>query len=132
MPLSTGGGICHSPNEEGIRVRVIPVDATRLKVLVVGEPTAQVRDGQAVLDRTTNQPLWNLDVTVIGEGRAETIQLALPEGGFPKGLGIGAVVVPEQMVAVAWEKNGRSGVMVRARALKVDGGQAGLKGVAAA
>ena len=112
-------------------MRVIPVDVSRLKVLVVGEPTAQMRDGQAVLDRTTNQPQWNLDVTVIGEGRAETVQMTLPEGGFPKGLGIGALVVPEAMVAVTWEKNGRSGVMVRAKSVKVEGGQAGLKGVAA-
>ena len=112
-------------------MRVIPVDASRLKVLVVGEPTAQTRDGKAVLDRTTDQPLFNLDVTVIGEGRAQTVQLALPEGGFPKGLGIGAVIIPEAMVAVTWEKNGRSGVMVRAKSIKVEGGQAGLKGAAA-
>ena len=111
-------------------MRVIPVDANRLKVLVVGEPTAQIKDGKAVLDRTTEQPLFNLDVTVIGEGRAQTVQLALPENGFPKGLGIGAVVVPEAMVAVTWEKNGRSGVMVRAKSVKVEGGQAGLKGAA--
>src|SRR5262245_60904776 len=39
-------------------MRVIPVDASRLKVLVVGEPTAQTRDGKAVLDRTTDQPLF--------------------------------------------------------------------------
>ena len=51
-------------------MRVVPVDANRMKVLVVGEPTAQLRDGQAVLDRTTNVPMWNLDVTLIGEGRA--------------------------------------------------------------
>ena len=112
-------------------MRVIPVDATRLKVLVVGEPTAQMRDGQAVLDRNSGQALWNLDVTVIGEGRAETIQLSLPEGGFPKGLGLGAIVIPGDMVAVTWEKNGRSGVMVRAKSIKVEGGQAGLKGAAA-
>ena len=112
-------------------MKVIPVDASRLKLLVVGEPSAQMRDGQAVLDRTTNQPLWNLDVTVIGEGRAETVQMTLPEGGFPKGLGIGALVIPEAMLAVTWEKNGRSGVMVRAKSVKVEGGQAGVKGVAA-
>ena len=111
-------------------MRVIPVDANRLKVLVVGEPTAQIKDGKAVLDRTTEQPLFNLDVTVIGEGRAQTVQLALPENGFPKGLGIGAVIVPEAMLAVTWEKNGRSGVMVRAKSVKVEGGQAGLKGAA--
>ena len=112
-------------------MRVIPVDASRLMVLVVGVPTAQTREGKAVLDRVTEKPLWNLDVTVIGEGRAETVQLALPEGGFAKELGIGAVIVPEAMVAVTWEKNGRSGVMVRAKSVKVAGGQAGVKGVAA-
>jgi hypothetical protein len=100
-------------------------------MLAVGEPIAQMRDGQAVLDRNTKKAMWNLDVTVIGEGRAETIQLGLPEGGFPKGLGIGAIVSPEDMVAVTWEKNGRSGVIVRASAVKVQGGQAGLKAAAA-
>jgi hypothetical protein len=114
-----------------VPMRVIPVDASRLKVLVVGEPTAQVRDGVAVLDRASSQPLWNVDVTVIGEGRAETVQLALPENGFPKGLGIGAMVIPEGMVAVTWDKNGRSGVIVRARSVKVEGGAAGVKGAAA-
>ncbi len=112
-------------------MRVIPVDVSKLKFLVVGEPTPQMRDGKAVLDRTTGVPLWNLDVTVIGEGRAETIQLSLPEGGFPKGIGIGTIIVPEGMVAVTWEKNGRSGVMVRAKSVKVEGGQAGLKAAAA-
>lgn len=111
-------------------MKVIPVDTSRIKVLVVGEPTAQMRDGQAVLDRITNQPLWNVDVTVIGDARAETVQLSLPEGGFPKGLGIGTVVIPEEMVAVTWQKNGRAGVMVRARSIKVEGGQAALKGAA--
>jgi hypothetical protein len=90
-----------------------------------------MKEGQAVLDRNTSQPLWNLDITVIGEGRAETVQLSLPEGSFPKELGIGAMIVPDQMVAVTWEKNGRSGVMVRAKSVKVQGGQAGLKAAAA-
>ena len=110
-------------------MRVIPIDANRIKVLVVGEPTAQMRDGQPVLDRTTNIPLWNIDVTVIGD-RAETVQMSVPEGAFPKGLGIGAMVVPEQMTAVVWEKNGRFGVMVRTKSLKVEGGSSGLKGAA--
>ena len=108
-------------------MRVIPVDDRRIKVLVVGEPTVQERDGQPVLDRNTKQALWNLNVTIIGESRAETVQLTLPEGGFPKNIGIGAIVVPEEMVAVTWEKNGRSGVMVRAKSVKVEGGLAGAK-----
>jgi len=111
-------------------MRVIPVDDRRIKVLVVGEPTLQERDGQPVLDRNTKQALWNLNVTVIGDSRAETVQLTLPEGGFPKNIGIGAIVVPEEMVAVTWEKNGRSGVMVRAKSVKVESGLAGAKAAA--
>jgi len=88
-------------------------------------------DGVPALDRSTNLALWNLDVTVIGEGRAETVQLSLPEGGFPKNLAIGTTVVPDNMVAITWEKNGRWGVMVRANSVKVEGGTAALKGAAA-
>ena len=111
-------------------MRVIPVDDRRIKVLVVGEPSEQLRDGQPVLDRNTQKALWNLDVTVIGDSRAETVQLTLPEGGFPKNIGIGAIVIPEEMVAVTWEKNGRSGVMVRAKSVKVEGDLAGTKAAA--
>ena len=111
-------------------MRVIPVDDRRIKVLVVGEPTVQERDGQPVLDRNTKQALWNLNVTIIGESRAETVQLTIHEGGFPKNIGIGAIDVPEEMVAVTWEKNGRSGVMVRAKSVKVEGGLAGAKAAA--
>jgi hypothetical protein len=112
-------------------VRVIPVDANRLQMVVVGEPTAQLKDGQAVLDRNTGRPRWNIDVTVIAESRAETVQLAVPEGGFPKELGIGAFVIPESMVAIHWEKAGRSGVMLSAKSVKVAGGSGAVKGVAA-
>lgn len=49
-------------------MRVIPVDASPLKFLVVGEPAPhpQVRAGQAVLVRNTGKPLRNLKQTVIG------------------------------------------------------------------
>jgi hypothetical protein len=112
-------------------VRIIPIDASRLKWLVVGEPTAQLRAGEPVLDRASGRAMWNLNVTVIGEGRAETVQLALPEGGFPKGLAIGTLIVPELAVAIPWLKENRHGVMVRADSSKVEGVQAGLKGAAA-
>lgn len=112
-------------------MHVIPVDVSQLKVLVVGEPKPQMKDGQAIVDRVTNHPMWNLDVTVIGEDRAETVQLALPEGGFPKNLSLGTVVIPEGMIAVAWSKNGRSGVMVRAKSVRVEGGSTATKGAAA-
>ena len=112
-------------------MKVIPVDANRLKLLVVGEPSPQMKDGQAILDRDTGRPQWNIDVTVISETRAETIQLGVPEGGFPKDLGIGAFIIAEGMTAFHWEKPGRWGVFLRAKSVKVAGGSAAVKGVAA-
>jgi hypothetical protein len=52
-------------------------------------------------------------------------------GGFPKELAIGVVVVPEQMAVVNWERNGRQGQIVKARAIKFQGGSAALKAAAA-
>jgi hypothetical protein len=101
----------------------IPVDVGQLKFLVVGQPVPQMRDGQPYRDREWDLPMFNIDVTVIGD-RAETIQLSVPEGGFPKELNIGVMIVPEQLVVVCWDKNGRQGQIVRARAIKVQGGAA--------
>ena len=108
-----------------------PIDSTKVQVIVVGDPTPQLRNGAPVVDRTTNQPMWNVDVAVIGEGRPQAMQLGLPENGFPKGLGIGTIILPEHMVVIYWNRDGRSGVMLRAQAAKVQGGQAGLKSAAA-
>jgi len=78
--------------------------------------------------------MWQVDVALMvidekGEaGRVEAIQMALPENGFPKGLGMGTLVTPENMVAISWSKDGRSGVMVRADSVKMSRpgrGQAG-------
>jgi hypothetical protein len=114
-------------------MRVIPVDSQRLRVLVVKEPQPQrSKTGEPVKDRS-GVVMWQVDVALMvvddkGEaGRVEAVQLALPENGFPKGLGMGTLVIPENMVAISWSKDGRSGVMVRADSVKVSGGQAGVK-----
>ena len=115
-------------------MKVIPVDSSRLQVLVVGQPQAAVKgNGEVVLDRDTGRPQWNIDVTVIGEARrAETEQLGVPEGGFPKDLGIGAFIVPEGWTVIKWENDkGQKGEFVRAKSVKVVGGAAALKSVAA-
>jgi hypothetical protein len=118
-------------------MRVIPVDSHRLRVLVVKEPQPQhSKTGEPVKDRA-GVVMWQVDVALMviddkGEtGRVEAVQLALPENGFPKGLGMGTLVIPENMVAISWAKDGRSGVMVRADSVKVVGGQAGVKQAAA-
>jgi hypothetical protein len=118
-------------------MRIIPVDSQRLRVLVVNEPQPQhSKTGEPVRDRD-GQVMWQVDVALMvvndkGEaGRVEAVQMALPETGFPKGLGMGTLVVPENMVAISWSKDGRSGIMVRADAVKVVAGQASMKQAAA-
>ena len=110
-------------------MKVIPVDASRLTMLVLAEPRAQIKDDQPVLDRLTGRPMWNLDVAMIVDGRADVGQLGVPEGGFPKELNMGGLIIPELMVAIPWAKPDRSGVMARANSVKVDGGRPGLKAV---
>jgi hypothetical protein len=114
-------------------MHVIPVDTHRLRMVVVSEPIAQMREGVVATDRD-GKPMWQIDLAVIpvradGEsGRVEAIELGLPENGFPKNLTVGTVVVAENMIAIPWiSKRGKLGVMVRADAIKVVGGQAGLK-----
>lgn len=112
-------------------MRVIPVDDRRMKVLVLGEPTPQERDGEPVLDRVTKKPLWNIPVAVISpDGRAETTRISVPEGGFPKGLGMAMEIHPEEWVTIVGDKNGRSWDMDRAVSVKVEGGAAGMKAAA--
>jgi hypothetical protein len=108
----------------------IPVDVSQLTLLVVGQPVSQIRDGQPYRDRDWDLPMYNIDVTVIGGDGAETIRLSVPEGGFPKELSIGVIIVPEQLVVVNWEKNGNKGQIIKCRAIKVQGGSSALKAAA--
>ena len=118
-------------------MRVIPVDSHRLRVMVVTEPRPQrSKTGDPVIDRA-GRVMWQIDVALMvvddkgDTGRVEAVQLALPENGFPKGLSMGTAVVPENMMAIAWTKDDRSGVMVRADSVKVVGGQPAMKQAAA-
>lgn len=71
-------------------------------------------------------------MTLIGDFRAETVELGVPENGFPKGLGIGPFLIPEGLTLVMFErKEGGLGAMWRVKSVKVEGGLAGLKGAAA-
>jgi hypothetical protein len=111
----------------------IPVDVSKIRAVVVGEPTAQMKNGAPYLDRVTGLPMWNIPVTLMGDFRAETVDLGVPEGGFPKGLGVGAFVVFDSGLAVVLfaRKEGGLGAMWRPKSVKVEGGSAGLKAAAA-
>jgi hypothetical protein len=117
---------------------MIPVDDRRIRLVAVSEPRPQIRDGQPVTD-LDGKPMWQVDLAVFlvdsnGElGRVDAIQLGLPENGFPKNLTVGTTVVAVNMIAIPWaNKKGKSGVMLRADAIKIVGGQAGLKPTAPA
>jgi hypothetical protein len=110
--------------------KFIPVDVRKLRFLIVGEPRAQMRDGEQVVDLETKIPMFNIDMTIIGENRAETMQVGVPENGFPKGMGIGTMVIPDDLLGIRWENDKTNGIMLRARSVKVDGGQAGMKATA--
>jgi hypothetical protein len=110
----------------------IPVDISKIRAVVVGDPTAQIRDGAPVLDRTTGQPIWKIPATMMGDFRAFTVDLGVPEGGFPKTLGAGAFLGFNSLIVVTFDrKEGGLGVTWRDKSVKIEGGSAGVKGVAA-
>jgi hypothetical protein len=110
----------------------IPVDVSKIRAVVVGEPTAQMKNGAPYLDRDSGLPMWRIPVTLMGDFRAVTVELGIAEGGFPKGLAPGAFVIPETMAVILFDrKEGGLGAMWRVKSVKVEGGSAGLKGVAA-
>lgn len=97
---------------------LIRVDCTSLTAVVVGLPRPQVRDGVAVADRASGRPVVDIDMTLITDGRPESIQVSLPDNGFPPDLAVGTVVTFEALVCITWEKNGRHGLMWRAQAVR--------------
>lgn len=114
-------------------MKFTPVDVSRVQVMVVREPREAIRDGKPVMDRDTGRPQWNIDVAVITPFGVETEELGVPEGGFPKELTAGTFIIPEAWTAIKWQNNkGNHGEFQRAKSVKVAGGSAGLKNVAAA
>jgi len=113
-------------------MKFTPVDASRAQVMVIREPREAIRDGKPVIDRDTGRPQWNLDVAVITDHGVEAAELGVPEGNFPKELTGGVFIIPEQWTAIKWDNNkGNHGEFQRVRSVKVVGGSAALKSVAA-
>jgi hypothetical protein len=91
-------------------------------VICVVPPKPQIKNfqtGEVYLDRETGAPVMGLTVTWILEGRAQSLELGVPQPGVPEGLKMGDVVVPTGMTAYLWEKNGRHGVLFSAKALTI-------------
>ena len=113
----------------------LPIDTSRLQFLVVAaaEPLKKFEDGkprEAWAPRTdeNGELLWRVQVVALGDNEAEIIRVTLP--GDP-GVGQGVMVRIEGMTAQAWEMDGRSGMALRATAIRSASARAGGETAAA-
>ncbi|WP_209269142.1 hypothetical protein [Streptomyces sp. 4R-3d] len=104
-------------------MQTIPVDVGRLGSLmcvVPPEPRTDRETGQPRTDRDGN-PVWVVGVSVRQQEsrRADVIEVAIP--GEPLGISEGMRVALSDLVAVAWEIDGRKGTSFRATGISAEG-----------
>jgi hypothetical protein len=105
-----------------VRVMRLPIDASRLQFLVVGE-AEPVRKFEADKPREAWAPrvddngelLWRVQLVAFGDGGADILRVVV--AGDP-GVKEGELVRVEGMTAQAWEMDGRSGMAFRAAAIR--------------
>lgn len=92
--------------------------------VVPPEPRVNQETGQVRKDRDGNEIfVVGLSVRQQGNRRADIIDVAVP--GEPKGIAEGMRVTVADLVAVAWEIDGRKGTSFRASAITPVTGQTG-------
>ncbi|MFR9727443.1 hypothetical protein ACL02R_29400 [Streptomyces sp. MS19] len=121
------GKIQLAKQDEGvIGVQVIPVDDRRLGACMVVVPPGPKTDpaGQQRTDRE-GRPQWVVGVAVrdVETRRAEVLEITLTAPAVPE-MEPGAWVRLEDLEAVQWSIDGRSGVSWRARGVHVSGAAA--------
>lgn len=104
-------------------MRSLPIDTTAMHAML-GTLRPKVKDfatGEIATDKDTGAPLVVADVMVVLDGRAELLQVTVPETGITKGIKPGATITFTALTASAWENtfNGqmRHGIAFRATAL---------------
>jgi hypothetical protein len=104
-------------------MRSLPIDTTAMHAML-GTLRPKVKDfatGEIATDKDTGAPLVVADVMVVLDGRAEMLQVTVPETGITKGIKPGATITFTALTASAWENtfNGqmRHGIAFRATAL---------------
>jgi hypothetical protein len=102
-------------------LRNIPVDLSKLSGLLctsAPEVRADINTGEIRTDRTTGLPLFLVGVLVKVEGERRAYVLDVQVPGEPAGLVEGQPVTIESLEAAPWERDGRSGVVYRATAIR--------------
>ncbi|WP_034094166.1 SCO3933 family regulatory protein [Streptacidiphilus albus] len=104
-------------------MRSLPIDTSAMHAML-GTLRPKVKDfatGEIATDKETGTPLVVVEVMVVMDGRAEMLQVTVPETGVTKGIKPGATVAFTALTASAWENtfNGqnRHGIAFRATAL---------------
>jgi hypothetical protein len=99
----------------------LPIDAGRLRFLVVGEaePVRKFEEGkprEAWAPRVDDngELLWRVQLVAFGDGGADILRVIV--SGDP-GVKEGELVRVDGMTAQAWEMDGRSGMSFRATAI---------------
>src|SRR3954470_12461301 len=119
--LPTVGATCNSKLCQEGWMR-LPIDASRLQFLVVGEaePVRKFEEGkprEAWAPRVDDngELLWRVQLVAFGDGGADILRVVV--SGDP-GVKAGELVRVEGMTAQAWEMEGRSGMSFRATAIR--------------
>ena len=102
-------------------LRNIPVDLRKLSGLLctsAPEVRADINTGEIRTDRATGLPLFLVGVLVKVEGERRAYVLDVQVPGEPAGLVEGQPVTIESLEAAPWDRDGRSGVVYRATAIR--------------
>ncbi|MFJ3724680.1 hypothetical protein ACIPYQ_19195 [Streptomyces sp. NPDC090045] len=105
----------------------IPVAVPESTNHMVGMPPVpkwkDQENGIRATDRETGVPLFTLTLFVMGEERAETLKVTVPQTGLPNGLHVGRFVRPVELVATPWARifnnQLQDGVAYRCEALEL-------------
>jgi hypothetical protein len=103
-----------------VTMRTIPIDLGKLAgftLALLPEPYADRETGEARTDRATGLPIYLVGVNVSLPAEREAYALTIRVPGEPAGLQLNQVVRVHDLVAVPWDRDGRSGVTYRASAV---------------
>lgn len=83
------------------------------------------QNGVQRVERTTNIPMWSVQLVAMDDGGAEVITVTVAAPQPPK-VPTGSLVTPVELQAIPWAQNGRNGVAFRATDIKtVTGSKSG-------
>jgi hypothetical protein len=103
-----------------VTMRTIPIDLGKLAgftLALLPEPYADRETGEARTDRASGLPLYLVGVNVSFPAEREAYALTIRVPGQPEGLELNQVVKVYDLVAVPWDRDGRSGITYRASAI---------------